>query len=524
MRAATLRRVQGFRLESRRLRGASAAFCVAAGLAIADAELAAADASAPFEIQSLESDGRSVGAELVDVDGDGRADLLAFVFRGMPPNEQRELQVRFADERGRVAEAPDWRAPIPADAGAYDIGDLDGESGYELLFLRADRVTVLTLAGREPRWHDLRTPISTAAPAPDERGLDRVRLLRPELGSASLLVPGLGDAVVMGRRGEVLGVLHVGARANYFLPPRPGPLVGENEMELYFDVPRLEVADVDGDGRPDIVTAGRHELRIFLQQPDGRFAREPDRVHALGLLSPEDHVRNAGGVRVDVRDHDGDGRADLLISHASGGLLRAVTRTRLYRNRDGGFALDAPDQEFERSGGVVLDELVDLDGDGRPDLLRMFLPLGLLDLARLFVQRSLDFETEVRTLDAEGRFEEEPWTKRSFKVAIDFETLRPKGFIPNLRTDWNGDGFVDLISAGHGSAIEIWLGGPTHRFRTRQAQQELDTGGRLRVGDLDGDGLPDFVIHDPRRPDTPIRVGRNRGVLPDTKPGMRSAD
>lgn len=442
----------------------------------------------------------------------------------MPPKEERELQVRFSDENGRLARAPDWRAPIPDGAGAYDFGDLDGKPGDELLFLRSDRLTVLSLAGREPHWRDLRTPIATAAPATDERGIDRLRLLRPELGDAPLLIPGLGDAVVLGRHGEVFGVLHTGARANYFLPPRPGPLIGENELELYFDVPRSEVADLDGDGRADILSAGRHELRIFRQAPDGRFPRDPDRVHALGLLSPEDHVRNSGGVRVDVRDHDGDGRADLLISHASGGVLRAVTRTRLYRNRDGAFTLDAPDQEFERSGGVVLDELIDLDADGRPDLLRMFLPLGLLDLARLFVQRSLEVEAEVHTLDAENRFEDVPWTKRSFKVAIDFETMRPTGFVPNLKADWNGDGSVDLLGAGNGGAIEVWLGGPQHRFATRQARQELDTGGRLRVGDLEGDGLPDFVIHDPRRPDAPIRVGRNLGALPGTKPGMRSAD
>ena len=512
------------RRRSRRPLELAAAFSVAVALIVAGAVGAAGDAASPFEIRSIVSDGRSVGAELVDLDGDGRADLLALVIRGMPPKEERELQVRFSDEKGRLADAPDWRAPIPAGAGAYDFGDLDGQPGDELLFLRADRLTVLSLAGREPRWRDLRTPIATAAPATDERGIDRLRLLRPELGNAPLLIPGLGDAVVLGRNGEVFGVLHTGARANYFVPPRPGPLIGENELELYFDVPRFEVADFDGDGRADILAAGRHELRIFRQSSDGRFARDPDRVHALGLLSPEDHVRNSGGVRVDVRDHDGDGRADLLISHASGGVLRAVTRTRLYRNRDGAFRLDAPDQEFERSGGVVLDELIDLDADGRPDLLRMFLPLGLLDLARLFVQRSLEVEAEVHTLSAENRFEDVPWTKRSFKVAIDFETMRPKGFVPNLKADWNGDGSVDLLGAGNGSAIEVWLGGPEHRFATRQARQELDTGGRLRVGDLEGDGLPDFVIHDPRRPEAPIRVGRNLGALPGTKPGIRSAD
>lgn len=498
------------------------AFAAAQGVAARDG--ANAQDQVPFALQTIPCASRCVGAELVDLDGDGRADLLALVVRGIPPQERRELQVRFSGEGGALAESPDWTAPVPAGAGAFDFGELDDRPGSDVLFLRADRVTVLSLAGREPQWRDLRTPIATAAPAPDERGLDRLRLLRPELAASPLLVPGLGSAAVLGRDGEVFGVLQIGARANYFLPPRPGPLIGENELELYFDVPRLEVADIDGDGRADIASAGRHELRSFLQQPDGHFAAQPDSIAAFGLLSLEDHVRNSGGVRVDLRDHDGDGRADLLISHASGGLLRALTRTSLYHNRAGRFALDAPEQSFERSGGVVLDELIDLDGDARPELLRMFLPLGLLDLARLFVRRNLEVDAAIYRLGDEGRFEEEPWAKRSFDVAIDFETMRPKGFVPNLKDDWNGDGHRDLLGAGNGSAVEVWLGGPQHRFGTRDARQELDTGGRVRVGDLDGDGLPDFVIHDPRRPEAPIRVGRNLGLLPDTGARIRALE
>jgi hypothetical protein len=234
-------------------------------------------------------------------------------------------------------------------------------------------------------------------------------------------------------------------------------------------------------------------------------------------------VRNSGGVRVDVRDWDGDGRADLLVSHASGGLLRAVTRTRLHRNRDGRWDLAKPDQVFERSGGVEVDELVDLDGNGRPDLLRAFLPLGLLDLARLFVQRTVQIDASLHR-NVAGAFESEPWARSDFAVAFDFETVRPKGFVPTLAGDWNRDGHRDLLSGGDGTTLAVWMGGPRHRFATQQAQQALDTGGRLRIGDLDGDGLTDFVLYDPRSPRATVRLGRNLGNLPDAPEGVRAVE
>jgi hypothetical protein len=485
---------------------------------------ARAQAQDAFALRSLACDGRTVAVEIADFDGDGHGDLLALVTRGVPPDERREVELRFGAQGGALAAAPELRTPLPVAAGAYDVGELDDRPGQELLLLHADGVTALSFAGRAPRTHTVRAPIATAAPGADERGNDRLRLLRPELGPGRLLVPGLGVAAVLGANGEVSGVPRTGARANYFLPPRPGPLLSENELELYFDVPRLDLADVDGDGRADLVASGRHELRVFLQRADGRFPADPDRVHPLRLLSEEDHVRNSGSVRTDVRDWDGDGRADLLVVHASGGLLRAVTKTRLHRNRDGRWDLAAPDQVFERNGGVEVDELVDLDGDGRPELLRAFLPLGLLDLARLFVQRTIQVDAALHRNQGERGFEDAPWVRSGFAVTMDFETLRPKGFVPSLGGDWNGDGHRDLVSGGDGAALELWLGGPKHRFAARQVQQALDTGGRLRIGDLDGDGLPDLAVYDPRSPGATVRIGRNLGKLPDTPPAIRSPE
>ena len=53
-------------------------------------------------------------------------------------------------------------------------------------------------------------------------------------------------------------------------------------------------------------------------------------------------------------------------------------------------------------------------------------------------------------------------------------------------------------------------------YRKRVARQDFDSSGRIRFGDFDGDGLADFLLYDHRRPDTPLRLGVNRGVLPGT--------
>jgi hypothetical protein len=284
-------------------------------------------------------------------------------------------------------------------------------------------------------------------------------------------------------------------------------------VEFYFDHPRLSQGDVDGDGRSDLIASSRHALRVFLQDESGGFPGEPSRLLPLRRLSEEDHIRNVGGVRVDPFDFDGDGRVDLLISSTRGSLFGGTTEMEILMNRDGGWRLDAPDQRFRVEGGVAIHEILDLDGDGRAELVSVRIPTGVVELVEVLLTRAIDAEISIRRAGDDRPFEDDPWRRWKLGVSISFETFRARGFVPTLLADVNGDGHRDLLDSGDGERLEIRLGDPEGDYRSRDASQPLDTGGRIRFGDADGDELPDFVLYDSRRPGTPIRIGRNRGVL-----------
>jgi hypothetical protein len=493
---------------------ATLAFPLAAALLAREA--AAAERQA-FRVVEIPSSGRTVAAAVADLDGDGRADLWTASFTGVPPDERRELHVRWQREGGGFVAAPDLVLPLPGDAAAYDLARLSGGPPQELLFLRRERVSVLSLRGRKPTWRAIELGAPTIGVAPDERGLDRLALVRQGLGSGPrLIVPGLGELFVALPSGELAARLRLGGRANYFIPPRPGPNLGENELEIYFDQPRVELADADGDGLADVIATDRHAVRVFRQRPGGALPARPDRTLALRRISEKDHVRGSGSVRTAVTDLDADGRADLVVTHVAEGLLAARSDTTLHRNRGGSWNLSEPDQTFSVKGGFSTEELVDLDGDGRVELVSVRIPLGVLELVEMLVTRSVDVHVAVRRAGRTTPFASAPSFERKLSVPFSMETFRPRGFVGNVASDWNDDGLRDLVLSGDGHAVEIHLGAPERPFATRATRQELDTEGSLVAADLDGDRLQDFVIFDPRRTGAPIRLGFNLGTLPGT--------
>ena len=220
-----------------------------------------------------------------------------------------------------------------------------------------------------------------------------------------------------------------------------------------------------------------------------------------------------------------DGLLDLLVSTSKGSLFDATTEVGIHINRNGGWDLAKPDQVFKAKSGLTTNQVIDVDGDGLVELVSLRIPTGVLEVVEVLITRSIDAEVSVYRRGTTLPFEKKPWHTRKLSVAWSFETFRSRGFVPTLDADVNGDGIRDLVGSGDGDELDVRLGDNDDGYSSADASQNLDTGGRIRFGEFDQDGLTDFVLYDPRRPGTPVRVGVNRGVLPGTvrQPTIRGA-
>ena len=243
-------------------------------------------------------------------------------------------------------------------------------------------------------------------------------------------------------------------------------------LAMATDPRRVIVRDLDGDGRPEIISANGSGGSLSILRNVG-VAGSLD----TNSFAPRVDLALAGTPEfVAAGDLDGDGKPDLVVADSAGFIS-------LYRNHSipgtlSAGSFDARTDLPAQSGSQTV-VIGDLDGDGKPELITSaYLPQTMSVYRNLSVPGSL--------------------TTNSFAGPVNYP-LAGRGHSIALG-DLNGDGKPDIAEVTELSdALSLFqnIGAGGFTSTSLAARVDYATGWNawgVAVGDLDGDGRPDAVL------------------------------
>ena len=298
--------------------------------------------------------GQAVAASALDLNGDGLDDLALAISFG--PGNAGLVQVLLNDGTGALGSSSVLKV-LPGEPSCLATGDVDGDGPVDLVVgVRTDS-TVRVYRNTGGDLQSIRViTVSNGEPT-------CVTVLPGDGGSGSLMPSWASVGVgTKGRTVNIYGVFTGALAAQIAVAGTPSTVRG---------------GDTGGRSGTDIVTGGRKSATLGLAPQEIGFV---DVLQSSGAGYQVSQSLGVTGVpsRLDVADIDGDGLAEVVSANAepvAGAPGAAVPVLSLFRNRGGqlGGAIALAPQGASAGLDVAL---VDADGDGDRDIVSVHGTLG----------------------------------------------------------------------------------------------------------------------------------------------------
>ena len=259
-----------------------------------------------------------------------------------------------------------------------------------------------------------------------------------------------------------------------------GFLASVSHPSIGLSVQGVFVADLNGDGKPDIVAVNNtsNNVGVMLGNGDGTF--QAMQTYATGN----------GPRMVAIADFNHDGKPDLAVTNSTDG-----TVTILLGNGDGTFTFEATLTVGSTPIGITAG---DFNGDGFPDLA---------------VANFTGSTVSILLGNGDG----------TFQAQVPFSSSAGNPIMV-VAADLNGDGVLDLaVDNALGNEIGISLGNVAGNvgdgtFATQVTYPAGNNTNSLAVADLNNDGVPDIVATNQTDSTVSVLIGNGDGTFKGVVP------
>jgi len=149
--------------------------------------------------------------------------------------------------------------------------------------------------------------------------------------------------------------------------------------------------------------------------------------------------------------------------------------------------------------GLIQTQLLDLTGDGHPDLIVPYTSFGVFALIRMLTAKTAKVEFQIFPFDAKKRaFAEQPAAERELKFRLSLSGNSDLQAV-DLSADYTGDGKPDLAFGTAEEELSIFPGLGGGAFAEDAAEViPVRAAGALEAVDLEGKKRSDIVLYYPQ--------------------------